>query len=109
VELCLYTCIKRSYDKQQRRKYITERHRFGITTTHDEFKQFKASAAVDATNNGKQKCPEPSGKLLQAVGDHFDANISSPNDLTQTHSMALNITLENESTTECEDANQWSR
>lgn len=90
----------------QSKKFITELHRFGITTTYDEFTQFKASAAADAIKNGKQICPTHNGKLLQAVGDNFDANISSPNGLKQTHSMALIITQENQSTAEYQDTNR---
>ena len=89
------------------KNFITEVHRFGITTTYDEFTQFKVYAAADAIKNERQKCPKPNGKLLQTVGDNFDASISSSSGLMQTHSMALIITHENASTRECQDTNKW--
>lgn len=58
-----------------------ELHNFGITVSYDKFKRFKASAATAAAT-----------KLIQSVGDNFDAHINSQNGLKQNHAMAVIMT-----------------
>ena len=56
---------------------------YGAVASYDETKLFRLSAAVE----GKYKVDFES-----SVADNFDCNISSPNGLRQTHSLAMILT-----------------
>ena len=72
----------------KRKHLIEELHHFGITSTYDEFLLFKGSAAYAATENSQRGCAttEDNQRLVQGISDNFACNISSQNDLKQTHS-----------------------
>jgi hypothetical protein len=78
----------------KKKKLIKELHQFGVTTSYDEFKLFQGSAAAASQDLTKDLFCQGS-KIIQAVEDNFDADISSPNGLKQTHCMAIIMTQEN--------------
>ena len=79
-----------------RKHLIKELSDFGITSSDDEFLLFEDSAACTAMEKGDQnfKTAAENEKLIQAIADNFDCNISSPNGLKQTHSMVVIVTQE---------------
>ena len=66
---------------------IEHLHEYGITSTYDEFRRFKVSAAA-ATDASNHKEVDAKDGLIQIIADNFDAHIHSQNGLKETHSMA---------------------
>lgn len=67
--------------------------KFGITCSYDETIRFKTPAATVALKHSEMTgLLDIKEGLVQAVADNFDANISSPNGLKSTHSLALLMT-----------------
>ena len=66
---------------------IEHLHEYGITSTYDEFRRFKVSAAA-ATDASNHKEIDAKDGLIQIIADNFDAHIHSQNGLKETHSMA---------------------
>ena len=71
---------------------IQQMNNFGVCCTYDEVRRFKASAAHAAANSHELTGLMDGTKLVQAVADNFDANISSQNGLRSTHALALLLT-----------------
>ena len=69
---------------------IEHLHEHGITSTYDEFRRFKVSAAA-ATDASNHKEVDAKDGLIQIIADNFDAHIHSQNGLKETHSMACII------------------
>ena len=68
-------------------------HSFGVTSTYDEMRRFKSSAAQEACNKIKhQGIKNSEAGLIQVVADNFDTTISSPNGLKQSHLLAMIVT-----------------
>ena len=65
-------------------------HEYGITSTYQEFRWFKVSAAASSDNNDKEVIA--SDGLFQIVSDNFDAHIHSQNGLKEKNNMATIIT-----------------
>ena len=70
-----------------KKKVIEHLHEYGVTSTYNEVRQFKISAAAHASNENLSMLKNSDG-LVQGVSDNFDANISSQNCIKQTHSLA---------------------
>ena len=68
------------------RKLIEHLHDYGITSTYQEFRRFKVSAASSIDTNNKEI--DAKHGLINVIVDNFDANIHSQNGLKQTQSMA---------------------
>ena len=66
---------------------IEHLHEYGITSTYDEFRRSKVSAAA-ATDASNQKEVDAKDGLIQIIADNFDAHIHSQNGLKEKHSMA---------------------
>ena len=66
---------------------IEHLHEYGITSTYDEFRRFKVSAAA-ATDASNHKEVDAKDGLIQIIADNFDAHIHFQNGLKETHSMA---------------------
>ena len=63
---------------------------FGIVCSYDEIKLFRTSAAFEGNKLSTDSVlRDHNSGLIQAVSDNFDCNISSPNGLKQTHSLAM--------------------
>ena len=71
------------------RKFIEHLHDYGITSTYQEFRRFKVSAASSIDTNNKEI--DAKDGLINVIVDNFDANMNSQNGLKQTHSMATII------------------
>ena len=57
----------------KRKHLIEEVHRYRITSTYDAYQQFKGSAAFAVQKKEATSALNNSDKLIQAVGDNFDA------------------------------------
>ena len=62
----------------------------GLSSSYDEVRRFKISAAHYASKDENVKLDAKDG-LAQASSDNFDANLSTQNGLKQTHSLATVI------------------
>ena len=62
-----------------RKFLIEELHHYGINSTYDEYLQFKGFAAFAVRQKEASWVLNNSKKLIQAVGDNFDAKLSTPN------------------------------
>ena len=72
---------------------ISQLHKCNVTCSYDKVLRFKAAAASAARKPSKlRRIKDGASKLVQAVADNFDANISSTNGLRSTHVLALLIT-----------------
>ena len=89
LQVAMSNLVKRTF-------LIEELHHYGITSTYDEYLQLKGSAAFAVRQKEASWVLNNSKKLIQAVGDNFDAKLSTPNGLKQTHSMALILTQESQ-------------
>ena len=69
------------------KKIIEFLHEFGVTSSYDEVRRFKISAAHQ-TSQQKTVILDSKDGLIQGVSDNFDANLSTQNGLKQTHSLA---------------------
>ena len=66
---------------------------FRVTCSYDEILRFKKSAALAATKDTNLSgIKDGSMGLIQVVADNFDADISSQNGKSMTHSLAMLIT-----------------
>ena len=66
---------------------------FGISCSYPEILRFKKSVAYAASKERQlQGLKDSKFGIIQAVADNFDANVSSPNGLKSTHSLALLFT-----------------
>ena len=81
----------------KQKRLIEEFHHYCITTTYDEYRQFKDSVANAVRKNELTWSQNSSGKLIQTVGNNFDAKPLTQNGLKQTHSTTLIITQERSS------------
>ena len=69
------------------KKIIKFLHEFGVTSSYDEVRRFKISAAHQTSQQKTVPLDSKDG-LIQGVSDNFDANLSTQNGLKQTHSLA---------------------
>ena len=69
------------------KKIIEFLHEFGVTSSYDEVRRFKISAAHQTSQQKTVPLDSKDG-LIQGVSDNFDANLSTQNGLKQTHSLA---------------------
>ncbi len=67
-------------------------HDLRVTASYDDMVGFKGSAALAAANNKNVFGLCNNGKVIQAVADYFDANISSQNGLQSKHSLVILMT-----------------
>ena len=84
------------------KKLIDHLHQYGITSTYQEYRRFKVSAAVSSENKRNQI--EAKNGLVQVIADNFDAHIHSQNGLKETHCMATIITQPKKKTQD----SQWT-
>ena len=77
---------------------IEEFHHYCITTAY-EYRQFKGSLANAVRKKELTWSQNSSGKLIQTVGDNFDARLLIQNVLKQTHTMVVILTQERSSNT----------
>ena len=90
-----WTNLQIAMSNMVRKKHLIEElHHYGITSTYDEYRLFRVSVACAVQKRQAKFSLHNSKKLIQAVGDNFDAKLSTPNGLKQTHSMALILTQE---------------
>lgn len=77
----------------QQRSLIDQFHSFGITSTYNELRRFRisAAAAMAKDRRGLAKFDSKDG-LVQVVADNFDTQISSQNGQKSTHGLAMVIT-----------------
>ena len=68
------------------KKIIECLQELGVTSSYDEVRRFKISAAHHAIKDHLILDSEKG--LFQGVSDNFDANLSTQNGLKQTHSLA---------------------
>ena len=64
-------------------------YEYGAVASYDELSLFRASAAVEGNKSLPTIVEENDDTLEQDIADNFDCNISSPNGLKQTHSLAM--------------------
>ena len=77
----------------RKKSTIEHLYDFGVLSSYDELKLFRSSAAVEGNKaSTKSILKNSSVGLVQAVADNYDCNISSPNGLRQTHSLAMIMT-----------------
>ena len=69
------------------KKIIEFLHEFGVTSSYDEVRRFKISAAHQTSQQKTVPLDSKDG-LIQGVSENFDANLSTQNGLKQTHSLA---------------------
>ena len=74
------------------KKLIEHLHEYGITSTYQEVRRFKISAAVAGENQTTDAKLNSTDGLIQAISDNFDAHIHSQNGLKETHVLATIIT-----------------
>ena len=72
------------------KKIIQFLNEFGVTSSYDEVRRFKISAAHQ-TSKQKTVPLDSNDGLIQGISDNFDANLSTQNGLKQTHSLATII------------------
>ena len=73
-----------------KKSLVQQFHDLDICCSRDELLQFKASAAVAASNKAQLTGIQSSDMgLVQAIADNFDVNITLPNGLKSTHALAL--------------------
>ena len=68
------------------KKIIEYLQELGVTSSYDEVRRFKISAAHYASKD--HLILDSDKGLIQAVSDNFEANLSTQNGLKQTHSLA---------------------
>ena len=78
------------------KKIIQDLYEYRVTSTYDEVRRFKASAAYHASQKQETQLNSATG-LIQGIADNFDANLSTQNGLKQTHSLAAIIVQHNSS------------
>ena len=80
----------------RQRKFIDELHTYGVTTSYNELRRFRCSAAdaMASVPRGLAHFDSKHG-LVQVVADNFDAQISSPNGQKSTHGLAMILTQAN--------------
>ena len=83
--------------------FLRERHlintfyKYGVTCSYDEALRFRGSAASAASQDVSLRGISNTSKgFIQAVVDNFDTNISSPNGLRSTHTLALLLVQPND-------------
>ena len=93
-----FTTLSLSLAIMVRKKKLVEKlYQFGVVSSYDELKRFRASAAASAsTKITTSILRHHSQGLVQGVADNFDCMISSMNGLKQTHSLALIMTQHGE-------------
>lgn len=69
------------------KKTIQDLHEYRVTSTYDEVRRFRISAAHHASQKKDMALNSENG-LIQGIADNFDANLSTQNGLQQTHSLA---------------------
>ena len=72
------------------KKLIEHLHELGVTSSYDEVRRFKISAAKHATDSTDKALDTKEG-LVQGSSDNFDASLSTQNGMKQTHSLATVI------------------
>ena len=65
-------------------------YEFGVTSSYDEVRRFKISAAHQ-TSEQKTVPLDSNDGLIQGISDNFETNLSTQNKLKQTHSLATII------------------
>ena len=71
------------------KKIIECLHELGVTSTYDEVRRFKISAAKHASKD--DQVLESRKGLIQGSSDNFDTDLSTQNEIKQTHSLATII------------------
>ena len=72
------------------KKLIQHLHEYSVTSSYDEVRRFKISAAAASDKTSVRSIfGNPDQGLIQTVANNFDATISSQNGLRQTHSLAM--------------------
>ena len=69
---------------------IQDLYDYGVTSSYDEIRRFKISAAVSEKNRSTNF--DSALGLVQGSSDNFDVSLSTQNGLKQTHSLATIIT-----------------
>lgn len=69
---------------------IQDLYDYGVTSSYDEIRRFKISAAVSKQNQAKRF--DSKLGLVQGSSDNFDVALNTQNGLKQTHSLATIIT-----------------
>jgi hypothetical protein len=72
------------------KKLIEHLHDYGITSTYQEVRRYKVSAAVSSGSLSLNL--QSSDGLIQIISDNFDAHIHSQNGMKQTNGLATIIT-----------------
>ncbi|KAL8588411.1 hypothetical protein ACOMHN_029580 [Nucella lapillus] len=80
----------------RQRKVIEQLHDFGVTSSYDELRRFRISAATAMASvpRGLAQFHSSHG-LVQVVADNFDTQISSQNGHKSTHGLAMILTQAN--------------
>ena len=74
----------------RKEEIVAHLYEYKVACSNDELKRFRSSVACDASERINQNILKPhTERLVQAVADNFDCNISSMNGLKQTHSLAI--------------------
>ncbi|KAL8560458.1 hypothetical protein ACOMHN_054361 [Nucella lapillus] len=80
----------------RQRKVIEQLHDFGVTSSYDELRRFRISAATAMASVPRGLAQfDSSHGLVQVVADNFDTQISSQNGHKSTHGLAMILTQAN--------------
>ena len=76
----------------QEKRLTQQLYEYRVTSSYDEVRKFKISAAAATTNKGSELNLNSKNGLIQGISDNFDAHLSTQNGLKQTHSLANIVT-----------------
>ncbi|KAL8613649.1 hypothetical protein ACOMHN_029741 [Nucella lapillus] len=86
----------------RQRKVIEQLHDFGVTSSYDEYRRFRISAATAMASVPRGLAQfDSSHGLVQVVADNFDTQISSQNGHKSTHGLAMILALTTKNPNSC--------